>query len=312
MGARPSTFVFSQPGPLRLLGTPELLTMQPPTWLVDGVLPTGALCGLYGPPASTKSFITIDLALCVATGTPWHGRAVRRGFVLYVAAEGGPGISKRVRAWLSYHHISPTEPGIGWLIEAVMMHTDSADLTTIRKRLDTDVNRMPDLIVIDTLARCFAGDENQQEDMGRFVAGIDELRHEYDATVIAVHHTRLDGERERGNTAFRGAADTMISVKRGQGHIEVACDKQKDAEHFDPIGFRLKVLEDEDSCVMLCTDNQKADKMEQILQYLEKGPLSYSEWLRLTGVPPATFKRYIVSLRKKGKIVNENGVWSIH
>lgn len=309
---RPSMFKLSAPGPLRLFSTKELLELPPPTWLVDGTLPTGALVGLYGPPASTKSFIAIDLAMCVATGIPWHGREVQRGYVLYVAAEGGPGISKRVRAWLTHHGLQPHDVEIAWLIESMMMYGGSADLETVRRRLDLEIDRSPCLIIVDTLARCFDGDENQQEDMGRFVAGIDHLRQEYDATVVAVHHTRLDGDRERGNTAFRGAADTMVSVKREQHHIEMACDKQKDAEHFEPIGFRLQLVEEADSCVMICTDRPKSEeKTEQILQYLVNGPLSYSDWLGATGLPKTTFKRYVVGLREKGKIIKENNDWAL-
>lgn len=304
-------FQLSRPGPLRLYSTRELLELPPPTWLIENILPTGALVGLYGPPASTKSFIAMDLALCVSTGTPWHGHAVKRGFVMYVAAEGGPGIGKRIRAWLTHHQKQSRDLGIGWLIEPIMLHGESNDLTVVKRRLDDDINAMPDLIVIDTLARCFAGDENQQEDMGAFIAGVDSLRHEYDATVIAVHHTRLDGERERGNTAFRGAADTMISVKRTKGHIEMSCDKQKDAEHFPPVGFRLKPDLEHDSCIMVCTDNQTDQKSQQILQIIANEPLAFLDWQYRSGLPKSTFARLIVGLRENSKIIKENGKWGL-
>src|SRR5690606_10549312 len=91
---------------------------------------------------------------------------------------------------------------------------------------------------------------------GRFVAGVDRLRHELKATVIIVHHTRLDGDRERGNTAFRGAADAMISIKKKKGHqgqFIVANDKQKDAEEFAPLSFMLEPVEAFESCVVVPT-----------------------------------------------------------
>ena len=61
---------------------------------------------LNGPSDTFKSFLSADLGLCVSTGQDWHGHAVSSGRVLLVAAEGGPGIRKRVAAWMQEHGVS--------------------------------------------------------------------------------------------------------------------------------------------------------------------------------------------------------------
>src|SRR5438309_6030455 len=114
MGARPGHFVYSQQGPLRLYSTAELLAMPPPEWLVENVIPEGGLVGLYAPPESLKSFVSIDLSLCVATGLPWHGHQVQKGFVVYISAEGGGGIGKRILAWLVEHESEAHNADIAW------------------------------------------------------------------------------------------------------------------------------------------------------------------------------------------------------
>lgn len=317
--SRSATLTLTSPGPLRLYSTKELLTLPPPKWLIENIIPEGGLAGLYGPPESTKSFVAIDLALCVATGMSWHGHAVQSGFVLYVAAEGGPGIGKRVRAWLAAHgDMKPTQPTIAWLIESLSITKNSDDVEILMARLDEEMVKVPKLIVVDTLARCFDGDENQQEDMGRFVAGLDRFRHEYGATLLAIHHTRLDGERERGNTALRGGTDTMMSITRDEhGEIVLECTKQKDAEHFPPMAFRLEPVLKADSCVVLRTDHarkqEKALKTQRILDILhEHGPLSWDQCLSASELPRGTFHRYLVELAKSRKIIKENGLWRLN
>jgi RecA-family ATPase len=174
MGSRPSDFVFTQHGPIRLYSTLELLNMPAPTWQIDGAIPSGGLVAIYGPPGAGKSFVTIDMAMSIATGRDWFGRKVEPGFVVYISAEGGAGIGKRARAWLTAHDVDPRDVNMAWLIEPMAINADSEQMAVLLNRV-VEVGRTPSLIIVDTLARCFDGDENMQEDMGRFVAGVDML-----------------------------------------------------------------------------------------------------------------------------------------
>ena len=313
MGARPSSFAFTSAGALRVYNTSELLNLPSPTWLIDNLIPQGGLASLYGAPESTKSFMAIDLALCVATGLPWHGRAVEKGFCIYVAAEGGPGIGKRVKAWLQHHNLPASKANVGWVIETLAVSSGSGDIDTLMGRIE-EIDQAPKLIVIDTLARCFEGDENQQEDMGEFIAGMGQLRHEYGAAILAVHHTNLSGDRERGNTALRGGTDTMLAIERDKTtkEITLSCTKQKDAEHFDPMTFELQPVPEHESCVLVSTEQAKLEKTKQILGILAtSGPLSWDDWLSSTGAPKTTFHRHFAELKKSGEIIKENGLWRV-
>jgi hypothetical protein len=96
------------------------------------------------------------------------------------------------------------------------------------------------LIVLDTLARCIPGaDENSAQDVGRAVAAIDRIRAATGATVLLIHHTGKNGDSERGSSALRGAADTMLAVSNDDGLIRVECAKQKDDVPFDRLYARL-------------------------------------------------------------------------
>ena len=316
--SRPSILALTQPGPLRLFNTIELLRLPSPKWLVQDILPAGGLVGLYGPPGEGKSFLAIDLALCVASGHQWHGHTVEQGFALYVSAEGGTGIGKRVQAWLSSNGATANDVNIAWLTESIPVSSTSEDMNVLFGRLNDEVEQTPALVVIDTLARCFDGDENLQADMGRFIAGVDRLRREFTATVIVVHHTRLDAERERGSTAFRGAADTMLSIARKgkQGPIELVCNKQKDAEEFGTMWFDLKVVPvtmrnaADTSCVV---ESQVWNRSQEILRTLMQGPCTFSELLDNRGarMPKTSLREGLRALLETHEIVKENGTYRL-
>src|SRR5690606_14300897 len=81
------------------LSLDDVESLPPPRWLVPGVLTEGSLAAIYGAPESGKSFLAVDISMAIAGGIDWHGRQVERGGVLYIAAEGAPGLGKRFRAW---------------------------------------------------------------------------------------------------------------------------------------------------------------------------------------------------------------------
>ena len=242
--ARPSGFSLVGSGPVRLFSTEELLRMPEPSWLVNNVIPAGGLVGLYGPPKSGKSFLAIDLALSIASGVPWQGKASAPGLVVYISAEGTAGLGQRVNAWLLAKQLEARDIDMAWVTESIPIFMDSDQLETLFARFD-ELQRVPTMVVVDTLARNFDGDENQQEDMGRFIAGVDRFRNECGSSVLVVHHTNSSEGRERGSTAFRGASDTMIAVLPGHGGVnplaaakqpkgafQVSCSAQKESEPF--------------------------------------------------------------------------------
>lgn len=308
MGSRPSTFPFTTPGSMRMFSTDEMMRLPPPTWLIDQIIPAGGLVGLYGPPGVKKSFVAADIALSVAAGGLWQGHPVSQGYPLYVCAEGSAGMGKRIKGWLRYRKLKPSQAAGAWLTQAVPVYADSDGMARVIERIE-EAEIVPDIIVIDTLARCFDGDENQQADMGRFVAGVDRLRKEFDATVVVVHHTRLDGDRERGNTAFRGAADCMLSLANRKGKLILSCNKQKDAEEFEDIELRTKPMPDEDTVVIVNESRavRVASKSGEILEALkDAGPLGWDELLAAVGLPRTTFARLVRDLLETEQIIKEN------
>lgn len=221
--------------------------LQPIDWLVRDYFESDSIAALVGDPACGKTFVAIDLACCIASGNEWHGHKVKRGTVFYIAGEGRNGIIRRLTAWKIRHDDSGIDERL--FISSRAAHLCSAaEAAGVANAVDEMVEQtgtVPQLIVVDTLARNFGGDENGTEDMGSFVSNLDAfLREKYRATVLVVHHTgKADKTQGRGSSAFRAALDAEYSVARNDRVIQVETKKMKDAREPDPIAFRMCSVE---------------------------------------------------------------------
>src|SRR4051794_7107287 len=136
-------------------------------WLVEDICGRDSQVMLYGFSGDGKSFVALDLALSVATGDEWHGHKVTQGPVVYVVAEGGRGISRRIAAWCKKHGATKPLNDAFFTLQAPQL-TDAKNLTA----LIADIKRQatPVLIVLDTFARTFVGkEENSSKDTGEWI-----------------------------------------------------------------------------------------------------------------------------------------------
>jgi hypothetical protein len=169
--------------------------------------------------------------------------------VVYVAGEGVGGLAQRVAVWRQYHELARLRAPF-YIIPDTVNLLEPATPGVLLASLALRDDQAPALVIIDTLARTMVGgDENGTRDMGAFIANADQIRRATGATVLIVHHTGKDTSRgERGSSALRAAADTMIALDADNTLITVTCDKQKDAPPFAQIGLeRVQVGE---SCVL--------------------------------------------------------------
>lgn len=240
----PSTGEILQEPLLRKVGD-LLADLRPIEFVVDKYLETDALALVFGPPGSGKSFVSFDIACCVATGTPWHGMAVKKGSVILVVGEGLNGVGRRLKAWSIHNQVSLDDAPLYLSRHAVALGDQNAAINLAAEidRIATADSLAPSLIVIDTLNRNFGdGDENSTQDMSRFVTNVDlYLRKRYRSNVCVVHHSGHDGSRARGSSALKAALDQEFMVSASGPHLKFECTKMKDAEQ--PIHRTFKITQ---------------------------------------------------------------------
>lgn len=322
---RPSRLAEPLPhSPRRLLSVTDLMNEPDPDWLVQAVLASGAIGVLYGPPGQGKTFVALGIALNVARGEDWHGRAVKRGGVLYIAAEGQRGLKKRIAAALRHgsldaarlsdvrFHMEPvdlrSEPAVAWVLDVVRANG-------IR------------LVVVDTLAHCMPGvDENTVKDIQHVIRGLQRITGTGAAVLVLHHSTKASAQTERGSGALRAAADTMLAVSGSDGAVVVSNNKQKDEEAAPDLHLRLlRVVLGTDlqgaevsSCVLVRADDgdvdaeprsARAGHEDRIVRALQKASegLRFKDLCRTAGVRDGQAGVILRRLQDAGRVTKGAG-----
>lgn len=202
--------------------------------LIAGWLTMDTVARVSGPPGSYKSFVLLDMAAHVGRGMDWHGARVRQGLVLYLVAEGLPGMKLRRRAWEQVHG-----PMRDVKIMPAPVQTNGPDWDAF---VQVAAELKPAMVVLDTQARITVGvQENDATDMGVFVDAVERLRAATGACVVLVHHTAgADSDKPRGSTSVQGAAQTELVVTAQRGEAVIKTIKQKDMERSEE--FRLQMV----------------------------------------------------------------------
>lgn len=222
----------------QLLSRSGLRALPKPEPLIADTLDKHSVMMLAGYYGTGKSFVALDWAASIATGTPWLRRPVERGRVLYVLGEGAYGVHARLAAW-ELHHGTAIEDG--WLdVLPVAAQIAGEDLAEVEELV---AERGYALVVFDTLARMSVGlEENSARDMGVFVAALDAIRRRTaGGSVLVVHHSgKGDRGDSRGSSAIGGAMDVVYQVKGdGRGTLELTRTKRKEGPTEDKHALAL-------------------------------------------------------------------------
>jgi hypothetical protein len=220
-----------------LLDTAAVRALPAPKPLIEEMVMRDSLALLYSQSGAGKTFLAVDWSLSVATGSTWHGHQVHQGPVLYVLGEGVSGIGSRIDAWCDHRRVE-LEAGqpIHWLPQAVNL----MDLGDVYALAELVGDLRPDLVVVDTLARCSAGaEENSARDIGLVVAHLDVIRRTAQCCVLVLHHAGKDGTLgARGSSALRAAVDTELELAAADDRVTLKVTKQKDGAEADPVRLR--------------------------------------------------------------------------
>ncbi|HHQ8347811.1 TPA: helicase RepA family protein [Salmonella enterica subsp. diarizonae] len=221
-------------------------------YIIDGVLGANDLSVMVAPPKMYKTFASVHLACSVASGVSFAGHDIdKKGLVIYIAAESGAGVKKRINAWCKERQysrpnvINDIEKNLVVISAPIRPTQDASKQAFLEaiKEIEQIEGSEATLIVFDTLARCYEGDENSTKDMSAFVGAIDDIKLETDCAALIVHHTSKEGQ-IRGSTALTGAYDSRFDISRydynGEYFLKFTVSVLKEGACPAPFFFQLK------------------------------------------------------------------------
>jgi len=190
---------------------PEIITLDQleemefpaPPVIIEGILHQGCKMILGGTSKSNKSWSLLDLALSVATGQPWWGRACTALPVIYINFE-LPVWSIKNRMW-SLRTNRPDCQGKGKPLHFWNLRGRNADITLLRPQLEERLAKHHyGLIVLDPAYKVLGNrDENANGEIADLMNEFESLAQASGAAVVVAHHFA------KGDSTAKNAMDRM-------------------------------------------------------------------------------------------------------
>ena len=265
---------------------------QPPRTIVDGLLTEGMVL-FGGKPKRGKSWLMLDLALSVGTGSPvWrHFEVPEPQAVLYISLEDG---RDDVRERLLTIRPGATDTGmLEFLYDFPRL--SEGGLEKLRGYAESGRYR---LIIVDVLARIEppgkTGSDKTYHDIYDMLAPLQKIRQQHPLSMILVTHLRkaeahdvFDGL--HGSVAYQGAQDALWVLERplksasGVMHILGRRGPQQGlhlsftGEHWEFVGHDEDVRESQEAqdILDLIEEHQRSLSISQVVKYLSQPRTRY-------------------------------------
>lgn len=293
-------------------------------WLIEGLWGSCAAGILGGHPKACKSWLGLDMAVSVATGTPCLGRypVTQAGpALIYLAEDTLTNVRQRLLSLCSSR---------GHDLAGLDVHV----ITVPRMRLDVDRDRhrlletarslRPKLLLLDPMVRLHQLEENSSSEISQLLSYLREMQRDLEMAMVLVHHTRKGGAgRGQAGLALRGSGDlwafgdSNLYLRRVRDCLELVIE-HRFAPAPEPVSLRLD--DDDPDAVHLQIVNTTAGSAAEkdaelsgtVLDLLrQSAPLTRSRIRSELRVKNERLGNALTALEKAGEIQHEQNGWAV-
>lgn len=184
--------------------------------LISGILRKGHKMTIAGPSKAGKSFLLIELALCIANGKRWIGFECAKGKVLYINLE--------VDSASFLHRVKDVERAMGLSgnsnLDIWNLRGEQTDIAHLAPRLiRRAANKNYDAVIFDPLYKINQGDENNASEMAKFFNTMDKICTKLKTSIICCHHHskgaqggKFSMDRASGSGVFARDPDALLDM----------------------------------------------------------------------------------------------------
>lgn len=308
-----ATEAEENPFPALTLGKLLKHTYPPREMLLEPWLPMRSLSMIHGPRGVGKTFLTLTIALAVASGQGFLGWTPgRKTRVLYIDGEVTcTELQQRSRQLLGD---APRDLPVDFMprdhYDSWMPRLDSEQL---KRAIENNINGEETLIVIDNLSTLWRGKENEadcwddmQDWMGR--------QKQQGRSVLLVHHTNKRGD-QRGSNRKEDNLDVVIGLRRPEVYdpkegarfiLEFTKCRSLYGEAADAFEARLVKNKASGLLEWQRESNQASDTCGRVVQLVLEGKRQ-SEIARILGKNKSTISRCVQHAVNEGMLPAEEG-----
>lgn len=313
------------------LPTARIADLRPGTflhrWLVRDLWSSEAV-GLIGAhPKHGKTWLGLDLAVSIASGTPCLGHLPvddKGPTLVYLAEDALPVVRERVAGIAAHRHLN---------LESLDLHVITApsvrlDLAADQSRLSATIARIkPKLILLDPLVRLHTCDENSSMEIAGLLGFLRDLQRRHHLAIVLVHHLGKKthgqlGQGLRGSGDLHAWGDDNAYLTRKDGDILLTLE-HRSAPAGDPIRLRLVTNPDgahahleiipEPSKAGTPPSSNRPPLAEEILDVLARSrrPVTRTELRQRARVNNARLGAALLDLENRRLIIHTQHGWAL-
>jgi hypothetical protein len=293
-------------------------------WLVEQLWGESSVGVIGGAPKCSKTWLGLDMALSVATGTACLGKYAvpQAGPVLvYLAEDALPVVRERVAGMARHRGLDLAEVEIH-VITAPTLRLDRDPHRT--RLLETARRLRPRLLLLDPLVRLHAIDENNAGEVAGLLAYFRALQRQLDLSVVLVHHTRKNaaggaaaGQGLRGSSDLHAFGDSNLYLRRGRplaGRERLVLSSEHRAAPASPPVYLALVATSAETAHLEVVAELEGEKrqtlQEQVLALLSPGTVQTRGKLRAAlAVKNERLGEALESLEQAGQVRRTDAGW---
>jgi len=213
-------------------------------WLIDRLWTAGGVGILAGHPKSLKTYVALEMAVSVASGSPCFRTfpvSVQGPALVYAAEDSPSNLRSRLESLAAQRNLR---------LEKLDLRVITANFI----RLDHPQDQMrlhetvllyrPALLVLDPLVRLHSQDENQAGPMAALLGYLRHLQRSTATAVLIVHHLRKGGNTGgtgynlRGSSDLYAWVDSFVSLQRRHDQVMISAEHRA-ASPLPPLPIEL-------------------------------------------------------------------------
>jgi RecA-family ATPase len=288
-------------------------------WLVEGLWGASSVGVIGGAPKCAKTWLGLDMALSVATGTACLGKYAvpEPGPVLvYLAEDALPIVRERVQGMTRHRGLDLAGVEIHVITAPVLRLDRDRDRTRL---WETAKRLRPRLLLLDPLVRLHGVDENNAGEVAELLAYFRSLQRQLDLSVLLVHHTRKNaaggvaaGQGLRGSGDIHAFGDSNLYLRRTKEHL-VLSSEHRAAAASAPVYLELITTNAETTHLEVIAeleDGKRRSLEEQVLDRMAPGAVFTRAKLRDSlGVKNERLGEALESLERAGRLCRTPAGW---